>query len=149
MLTRTSEYALRAMIVLARHPGGGPLTGEQLAKTSGIPRKYLVKIMGDLTRAGALSATRGRSGGFTLSRPADRIHLIEVIAPFERFDDRRCPFGNERCGDRNPCGGHERWKTVAEAYRRFLEETTVFDISRPVSKKKESSPVAITIKRPK
>lgn len=129
MLSLTSEYALRAMIHLAQRENEWPVTGKQIAREAGIPAKYLSKILGDLVRAGVLESTRGIGGGFRMSRPAKKLSLFEVLAPFESFQVRRCPFGNKQCGDENPCLAHDRWKKVVEAELSFLQGTSVLDVA--------------------
>ena len=129
MLSLTSEYALRAMVYLAQHEDDAPIPGNRIAKDAGIPAKYLSKVLGDLARAGVLEGMRGKNGGFRLVRPASKVVLLEVLAPFERFDRRRCPFGNKECGDENPCVAHDQWKRVIETYQRFLAKTSVRDVA--------------------
>ena len=131
MLTLSSEYALRAMVLLARHADEWPVSAQHIAEQSGIPRKYLSKILADLARAGLLEGSRGKRGGFRMTRSPKEIRLFEVLAPFEPVltHRRSCPFGNVVCGDDDPCAGHHRWKPVREAYQRFLSETTVHDVA--------------------
>lgn len=129
MLSRTSEYALQAMIYLAQHAEEWPIAGRQIAKMAGIPPKYLSKILGDLVRAGVLDASRGVGGGFRMTRPPEAISLYEVLAPFEPFHMRRCPFGNKECGDEDPCLAHHRWKVVVETQQAFLRNTSVSDVA--------------------
>ena len=145
MLTLTSEYALRAMIYLARQPNGQPVSGQRVADQAGIPRKYLSKILGDLVRVGVLEGSRGRHGGFKLSRAPQTIHLQEVLAPFEPAlaNRRPCPFGNVVCSDEVPCAGHDRWKAVRETYQAFLRETTIYDVA---VKRDDSKNCAVTKK---
>ena len=132
-MTRSGEYALRALIFLVRHAERSPIPGREIAKGAGIPAKYLQKILGDLTRTGVLESAPGRTGGFRLRRPASRIPLLEVLAPFERIRTVRCPFGNAVCSDRNPCRAHDEWKKVAEAEQRFLKEMTIDDVAAPLA----------------
>jgi Rrf2 family protein len=129
-MTRTGEYALRALIYLAQHSDQWPIPGGEIARGAKVPAKYLQKILGDLTRSGVLVASPGRTGGFRLRRPAASTSLLDVLGPFERFQLRHCPFGNAVCSDRNPCGAHERWKAVVEVEQRFLRETTVADVAQ-------------------
>ena len=131
MFTLSGEYALRAMIYLAQHADDHPVSGKSVAKDAGIPEQYLSKVLGDLVRAGVLEGSRGRHGGFKLSRAPQTIHLQEVLAPFEPTltNRRQCPFGNAACSDEFPCAGHDRWKTVREAYKGFLCETTIYDVA--------------------
>lgn len=129
MLSRTAQYALRAMIELARHAPGTPVAGEAIARLAVIPRKYLSKILGDLSRAGLLESTRGKGGGYKLARPAEQIFLQEVLAPIEALESRRCPFSNLICRDDNPCAAHERWKAVRSVETRFFSETSIAEVA--------------------
>ena len=131
MFSRTSEYALRAMVFLAQHADTWPIPGWRIAEQTGIPPKYLARILGDLVRHAVLESSRGIGGGFRLARSPDRIRLSEVLAPFEPAlaSRRPCPFGHELCNDKNPCPGHDRWMRVKNTYERFLQETSVSDIS--------------------
>ncbi len=142
MLGKTSEYALRALICLVRHGGESQLTGEQIARETGIPKKYLSKILSDLTRERILDGTRGKTGGFRLNESAADIRLMDVVILFERFDDTRCPFGNTECNNRYPCGAHDRWRVVKETQRAFLEGTSILEIALPHKIARSSLPTS-------
>jgi Rrf2 family iron-sulfur cluster assembly transcriptional regulator len=103
--------------------------------------------MRDLVHAGVLSSTRGIGGGFRLKRKPETIKLVDVIRPFDDVQaSRRCPFGNARCSDENPCSMHDQWRPVAEAYRVLLEQTTIADIIR---KEKENATGRLANERPR
>lgn len=144
MLSRTSEYALRAVMYLAQHPDRWPIPGNQIAEEAEVPAKYLSKVLGDLVRNGVLASSRGKCGGFSMVRSPRKTYLIDVLTPFESFDQRRCPFGNSRCDDRNPCLAHDKWKRVISAEQDFLRKTTVHDVAvkgdKRKRKKKHSRP---------
>lgn len=131
MLTRTGEYALRAMIYLVQHEEDWPVVGKEIAGATEIPAKYLSKILGDLVRVGVLESTPGRHGGFRLLRSSKETKLYEVLSPFETLERKQCPFGNQECSDANPCLAHDRWKKVITAHKRFLSDTSVCDVSVP------------------
>lgn len=149
MLSRTSEYALRALIHLAQREKEWPISGVRIAGETGIPPKYLSKILGDLARSGVLESSPGKTGGFRLRRPAKEISLLEVLAPFEQFARRRCPFGNLECSDVHPCRAHEQWNKVIETEQRFLTKTTVYDIALRMSPNRSRSAAGGRKKRPK
>jgi len=133
MFTKTSEYALRAMIWIAQQGPGATVSGPRIAEHTGVPRKYLSNIMGTLVRGGLLEASPGRHGGFSLARPAAKISLAEVAGPFEATLSRErtmCPFGNQECSDEDPCGAHERWKKVKSNYLTFLRNTSLHDVAK-------------------
>lgn len=139
MLTRTSQYALQALIHLVRHSDGEPLSSKQIADQTGIPPKYLSTILGALVPAGVLESTRGKRGGFFLTRSAKKISLLDIVLQFEpSFRARRqCPFGNSECDDNDPCMAHFEWKKVIEHERRFLEKKTLHEVAM---KQKETAP---------
>ena len=83
MLSNRSRYALRAMIHLAGLPGGGPATIADIAAASAAPRKFLEAILLDLRRQHLLASKRGRTGGYTLARPAEAISFADVIRALE------------------------------------------------------------------
>ena len=129
MVSLTSEYALRAMVYLARQVDEWPIPGRAIAADTGIPHKYLLSILGTQVRAGILESSPGRGGGFSLARPAKDIKLIEVLAPVEQSlgNSRSCPFGSGICNEDSPCPAHDRWRHVREEYARFLEDTSVHE----------------------
>jgi len=131
MISRTSEYALQAMIHLARHIDDWPIAGRKIAEETGIPRKYLAAVLGDLVRARVLESSPGMGGGFRLARSAKDIRLSEVFAPFEPIlaNRRPCPFGQDVCSDDDPCSGHDEWKRVRQAYQHFLETNSIHDVA--------------------
>lgn len=135
-MTRTGEYALRAMIFIAQSDESKAIPGRTIAKGTGIPFKYLQKILGDLTRGGMLTSAPGKTGGFQLCRPARRITLRDVLAPFERLQTAQCPFANVVCSDSAPCRAHREWKKVVETEQRFLQKTTIADVTAGVPKKR-------------
>jgi len=134
MISLTGEYALRAMVFLARHRDEWPISGPRIADEANIPSKYLSAVLADLVRAGLLEGTRGKSGGFRITRPAKRIRLADIVRSFEPVNTHRraCPFGNAVCSDADPCGAHERWKGVNAALDCFMTETTLHDVAAKV-----------------
>ena len=73
-----TDYALRVLIQAAlRHPE--KVTIDEVAKAYGISRNHLIKVIHELGQAGFIVTQRGRSGGFTLARPADRINVSDVV----------------------------------------------------------------------
>jgi len=141
MISVTGEYALRAMVFLSKHADDWPIPGPRIAESAGIPRKYLSAILTDLVRSGLLEGTRGKSGGFQMTRSASDIRLSDVLAPFEPVNANRktCPFGNVVCSDNDPCVVHERWKEVNAALTRFLEGTTLQDVATKRSEARKAT----------
>ncbi len=126
MLSQTCEYALRAATYIAHHDEDEPVLAKDIAENTNVPLKYLQKILRDLVRNGLLVSARGIGGGFRLSRQPAKVHLVDILSPFDDATQKMsCPFGNPECGGSNPCPVHNRWKRVVESYRTFLQTTTL------------------------
>ena len=131
MLSQTAEYALCAVLYLAEHADERSVRVGEMAQGLHIPHNYLSKILHRLARAGVLASTRGKAGGFQLAVPAERLRLYDVVAPFDRIDERRrCLLGRPQCSDRTACAAHTRWKDVADTVATFFRETRVADLLR-------------------
>ncbi len=126
----SATHALRAMAWLAAHDGEEAILGRDLARKLKIPPDYLSKVLATLARSGVLDAARGAKGGYRLARDPARIKLVEVVTPFEGKRVRSaCLLRPDRpCRDSGACSAHTSWGSVNEAYRNFLETTTVADI---------------------
>lgn len=129
MLSQTAEYALRAVLYLARRAGDGPVRVDEVASALSVPRNYLSKILHVLARGGVLSSTRGPHGGFELAVPAESLLLADVVGAFDDLESRGvCLLGRASCSDRSPCGAHHRWKEVSEVVGSFFRDTTVAEL---------------------
>lgn len=79
MISTRGRYALRVLFDLAQHAGEGCVPLKAVAERQEISLKYLESIVALLTKGGLLVSTRGKEGGYRLSRPASEIFVGEVI----------------------------------------------------------------------
>ncbi len=78
-VTAKSDYALRALIEIARRTDSGPVSAEEIGRLQDIPHGFLQAILADLRRAGVLVAQRGQSGGWRMNKDADQVTVADVI----------------------------------------------------------------------
>lgn len=129
MLSKTADYALRALLVLGTRDAGRPLTAESIAELTGAPSNYMSKTLGALAKAGLVRGTRGPTGGFALATAADEISIARIADLFrEAASSPRCLLGNGPCNPDAPCAAHRRWRALAAATRRPLVTTTLADL---------------------
>ena len=127
MLSQTAEYALRAVVHLARHPGE-PCTVDSISKATKVPLSYLAKIMQQLSRAGLTTSQRGLHGGFILSRDPATISLFEpvdAVGPFRRI--LTCPLGIPEHGQ-GLCSLHKELDATLESLEKRLRASTITEI---------------------
>lgn len=126
MLTTTSQYALRALVHLAKLPQGRVVLGRDLAAATEIPPNYLSKILVSLRNAGILETSRGSGGGYRLRKAAQEIYLIDVVELFETVSRHQtiCLLnGAHQCNEATPCSAHAIWRDLRATYMGFLIST--------------------------
>lgn len=69
ILSRRSDYGLRAVLDLAYVYGSGRLSAQRIARRNRLPIAFVKKLLQVLGRAGIVQATVGQQGGYTLARP--------------------------------------------------------------------------------
>jgi Rrf2 family protein len=78
-LTAASAYALRALVHIANEGEGRELASHVIAAATGLPERFLLKVLRPLALARILHSVKGPNGGFRLARTADRITALDVI----------------------------------------------------------------------
>ena len=153
MLSKKAKYGLRALMLLGREYGQGPVLISELAQREGIPKKFLELILLDLKKQGVLQSKKGRGGGYFLSKAHERItvgHVIRALdgplAPLPCVSQTaylKC----EECKDETTCGIRIVMKEVRDATARILDGTSLADVldrvERMVKVTKEASAYAI------
>lgn len=127
MMSSTSEYALRAVLLLAHH--GGALRADEIARATAAPANYMAKTLNALAKAGIVTSSRGPRGGFTLACAPDELTLARVIGCFdEPRAQHLCLLGTAPCDPVHPCRAHHRWTAIGEARRAPFANTTFADL---------------------
>ena len=127
MLNQTVEYALRAVIYVARDQSVS-FRAADVAAGIDAPRNYVAKILSQLARVGILESVRGPSGGFRLAAPPTTVRLADVVAAFRGSAEQRCLLGHGICGSNPSCGAHRRWAPIARTLDHFFADTTIADM---------------------
>ncbi len=129
MVSLTADYALRAMLLLARDETDRALRADEIADATGAPRNYMAKVLNAVAKAGLINSTRGPAGGFTLAIPSTEITLGRVIDLFDTVPGNpRCMLGSGPCDPARPCRSHDAWQAVTAARRSPFLSTTIADL---------------------
>ena len=130
--TRT-EYGIRVLVTLARiDEDTSCISLTEIARREKLPHAYLEQLVRDLRRAELVTATRGQSGGYRLSRPAADIHMTDVIRALEGpILEMPCAGAEdlEHCDRPQPCSVHEVFQRVYESLSVSLGATNLADVA--------------------
>jgi Rrf2 family transcriptional regulator, iron-sulfur cluster assembly transcription factor len=79
LLPRAAHFALLAVLDVALHARGRPVSSKELAKRYDLPPRRLESLLQALVRAGILKSLRGPSGGYELARERRRLTMGEIV----------------------------------------------------------------------
>ena len=103
-ISKKAEYAIRAVITIARHANNNPLQISEISKKESIPIKFLEQILLTLKNNGILNSKRGANGGYLLAKSKDDISIgmiLDVIdGPFDPIgihSSNHLSAGLEKC----------------------------------------------------
>ncbi len=127
MFSQTVEYALRAIVHLAKLPKVLQTTA-QIAKATQVPAPYLSKVLQTLTREGLITVKRGVSGGFLLSKTPDQLTIYEVVQcvdPIQRIHTCPLELSSHR---KRLCSLHKKMDSALEGIEDVFRSTTLADL---------------------
>lgn len=129
MISRSSEYAIRALTYMAQQEAGAFHLAQEMARELSIPPAFLGKVLQPLVARGILASQRGRGGGFRLEKPAEAVYLAEIIATQEDLErSRRCVLGQDECSNEHACPLHEEWRARTDSFLERLACTSLADL---------------------
>jgi Rrf2 family protein len=133
ILSRTSQYAIQALIYLATRPRGELILRRELAQHLNLPPTYLAKILGALCNGGLLYSTRGRRGGFCLRENVEHADLLQVLCLTEGASfSQGCVLGLKDCADDSACPMHCDWKPIKARIVRALGRQTLHGLAKGI-----------------
>lgn len=134
MISKTVEYALRAVVHLAEAKEGR--TTEQIAEATQIPVAYLSKVLQQLSRNTIVQSQRGLGGGFTLKPSTKDLTVLDVVNavdPIERI--KECPLGLS-AHSKKLCSLHKRLDEAAALVEKAFGNTSIAELISDPNKNK-------------
>ena len=123
-ITRQADYAVRAVLYLARLGGAERAATSAVAEEQRIPPSFLAKIISQLSIAGLLHTSRGARGGVTLARPPKDITLLEVIEAIDGpIQLNECVGDEANCSFDEGCPLRDVWCNAQEILVKRLKGT--------------------------
>jgi Rrf2 family iron-sulfur cluster assembly transcriptional regulator len=130
-LSTKGRYAVMAMVDLARHSSGSPVSLAEIAEREEISLAYLEQLFAKLRRAGLVTSVRGPGGGYRLAHDRDDMRISDIIlAVDEPIRAVRCtPGATIGCrGDRTRCLTHDLWEELSNQIHLYLSSVSLGDV---------------------
>ncbi len=139
MLRNKTKYALKALQVLAKEYGQGPVLISEIARRERISPKFLELILLELKNQGVVQSKKGKGGGYFLARAPQTVSVGQIVRMMEgplaplpcvsKTSYMRCA----ECRDERTCGIRIVMKDVRDATARILDSTTLADVLQRVA----------------
>jgi Rrf2 family protein len=133
MLSKKTQYALKALGYLAGRYGQGPVLISEIAKKKKIPLKFLESILLTLKQNGVLDSKKGKGGGYSFVDSPKKTSIANAIrivdGPIALMPCVSLNF-YERCKDCNEtnCGLNRVMAQTRDATLKVLERKTLQDL---------------------
>jgi Rrf2 family protein len=133
MLSRKTQYALKALGYLAEKAGTGPVLISEISLRKEIPLKFLESILLQLKQKGLLESKKGKGGGYYLVAPPKKTSVATAIrmvdGPIALLPCVSLNF-YQKCKDCNEavCGLNKTMIATRDATLKVLEKKTLFDL---------------------
>ena len=99
-ISEAASIALHSMSYLAANHGR-LITSREIISTLKVSDAHLMKVLQRLVKAGLIKSIRGPNGGFLLTKPADKITLLDVYEAIEgKPNFNNCLLGTPVCRDK-------------------------------------------------
>lgn len=127
------EYGLRCMVAIAREGDDGFLTIPTIASAEGLTQSHVAKLLAILRKTGFVTSRRGQLGGYSLSRPAKEIVVMDVMAVLggRLFDEEYCERYagiKDECVHIGQCSLRPLWIKIQSAIDSVVSELSVQDL---------------------
>lgn len=129
-VTSKGRYALRIMIDLAQHQDEGYISLKTISDRTELSMKYLEMIVGNLKKAELVESTRGKEGGYKLSKTPEEYSIGEILNCIE---DNLAPVacikaGSINCEKSAACLTVPMWKELDDITNAYLATVSLRDL---------------------
>lgn len=134
MLTKSTEYAIRALIFVQLQTWEQKRPGiDEITKEIEAPRAYTAKILQRLSKHALLNSMKGRGGGFFLSNEQSNSTLFDVIRIIEGESYfHKCAFGLKHCSNDNPCPMHSKYKDIRTGFFNIVKNESIRSLAQQI-----------------
>ena len=139
IITRATEYAIRAILYMSRHPNGEIIYKRDICKAQEITPAFLTKILQPLIKEGIVGSQRGVGGGFFLTRTPSEITLLDIVTAQEGpVFLNQCLVKEGNCNREFFCPVHGAWRKIRSDFMAMLE---TYDFANLAAQQDDTLPV--------
>lgn len=130
-LSTKGRYAVMAMVDLAQHGDGRPVSLADIAERQEISLSYLEQLFSKLRKGSLVKSVRGPGGGYLLAHESSEVRISDIIlAVDEPVRATRCrPNSSNGCkSDASRCLTHDLWAELGNQIQLYLSSVSLADV---------------------
>jgi len=125
LITRETDYAVRALMYLARNQGS-VMPVEEIVRGIKLPHAFARRLVQVLAREGIVRSVKGKNGGCELAKDPEKIKLVDIIAIFQGdVSLNECLFKKNICPNRNMCPLRKKIRLIESLVLKELQSITL------------------------
>jgi len=129
IIRRNTDYALRAMLNLAKNSQNGPVSTRRIAVDEDISYPLACKLMQRLKKTALVKSSMGPAGGFELARTPSRINLLQIIQLIQGpVKLNRCLLSSGGCPLKKNCPISKKLFGLQQVIEDTLKKTTLAEL---------------------
>ena len=135
-LSTKTRYTVRALLDLAVNDKGKPSQIKDIARRQDLSPRYLENLFTNLRASGILISSRGKGGGFRLSKAPSMVNLLDVLEAVEgKLLLASCVGSDSFCKKSADCIARDIWTKANNNLKVFFQSITLKDLIKEHKKR--------------
>ncbi len=127
-LSTKGRYGVKAMVDLAIHYGGDPVSIKSISERQNISEYYLEQLFSPLRKANLIKSVRGAQGGYILSKSPQDTTIAEIMEVLEGPIEISNCLDDKSCNNVDCCATRLLWAKIKNSIDSVTKSTTLQDI---------------------
>lgn len=127
-LSTKGRYGVKAMVDLAIHYSGDPVSIKSISERQNISEYYLEQLFASLRKKNIIKSVRGAQGGYVLSREPKDITVAEIMDVLEGPIEISDCLDEGSCTNFDCCATRLLWERIRDSIESVMKSTTLQDM---------------------
>ncbi|ACF42492.1 Rrf2 family transcriptional regulator [Pelodictyon phaeoclathratiforme] len=147
VLTKNTDYAIRALLALAARKGSY-VSARSIATEHDIPYQFLRGLLQEMIRHDLIVSKEGVQGGFMMKKDPDTISVTQLIEIFQgKVQMSECMFRKQICGNRARCVLRHEIMRIEQVVQSEFEKVTIGKLMRDLQAANQVKPPSVDLEQ--
>jgi Rrf2 family iron-sulfur cluster assembly transcriptional regulator len=131
LIRRNTDYAIRAMVYLAKNRQKEPISARQISGSQNISYGLVCKLLQRLKKNKLVKSSMGPKGGFCLNKEPSKMNLLKIIEVIQGpVSLNRCLLDANFCKRKKNCPVSKKLSKLQKEINRSLGDIKLEELAR-------------------